>query len=170
MGYTPSKYRDRFASADPDAGAEGGMKIQWGGVHRIEVSLVKIKESDKYSNNWFIVEFKVLDSSANKTQVGEIYSWVHNMDEKWYGMPRLKQFMAACMGYCKGDENAKTAVDWSDVEEATSEEQPLKGLVLDLVTTPKTTANEREVIDHQWWPEGEYTEGAEEGDDPKDRE
>jgi len=171
MSFPGKKYRQGWDTANPNAGGDGGMKIKWSGVHEVEVQLVKFRESDKYSNNWYIVEFKVLKSDNSKTQVGEIYSWVHNIDEKWYGMPRAKQFVAACIGLTKDDERAMDPeyLSFDEWEESMSDEQPLKGVELTLVTKVKTTENNREITDHEWWPAGTY-EQDDVNSDPKDRE
>lgn len=139
--------------ADPTAGSGGGEKITVRGQHTVEVLNVKIKESEQYSAVYLIVEFKVLDTNAEERGIrpGDIYSWTHDLTNKFYGLSNAKQFIAAALGLSPSSEEAR-GIGKAEILEAIGEDQPLAGQIVRLATTPKQTKSDRAFTVHDWSP------------------
>lgn len=140
-----------FDDADPQEGGGKNPKIKANGEFIIEVEEIKFLESKQYNAIYFIVEFRVVSSNTDKIEEGQLYSWTHDMTNKWYGAANTKQFIAAAAGLAIDSPEAK-ALKKSDVLEAWSDEQPLKGCQVQLKTSYKETKGKFDFWVHDWTP------------------
>jgi len=117
----------------------------------VEVQEVHFTESKRFSAVYFVVEFRVISSTLPEVKDGGLYSWTHDMTNKWFGAANTKQFIAACCGHEATSEEAK-AITQDEVLESWSDEQPLAGIQLNLKTAPKTTKGGFDIVVHDWSP------------------
>lgn len=140
-----------FDKADPSSGGGGGDYINAYGDHVVEILAIKFKESDTDSKIFFIAEYKVLETTSDKVQVGEAYAWVHDMTNKFFGASNTKMFIAAAIGFEVKSDKAK-ALTRKDVEEAWGEDQPFAGEKINLNTKNRKTKAGNDFTVHTWSP------------------
>ena len=129
-----------------------------------------VKGVDGYEGDHFIViEFEVLKTSTDEAETGKMYSQVIKWNQNM-GPINVKRFLLCAGGYDPNDEDNEDKVDEDDLEFALSDEQPLKGLIMevqvDLIETKKNT----EFSKHTWFPvdEDEQEEGSDEEEDEEE--
>jgi hypothetical protein len=140
-----------FDDADPTKSAGRNDTITVHGSHVVEIESVRFKESDQYDAVYFLVDFKVIETSSDVVTVGGSFTWSHNMMNKFFGAANTKQFIASALGLDPKSDEAK-AITRSAVEEAWSEEQPLAGETVKLKTQPKETKSGFPFVVHTWSP------------------
>lgn len=140
-----------FDNADPSNVGGRNPKITTAGEFVVEVEECRCVESKQYNAVYYVAELKVIESNTDNVAEGSKHSWVHNMLEKFFGASNTKQFIAAAAGLDVASEEAK-AIGRSEVEESWGEDQPLKGVQLNLKTFPKTTKSGRDIVVHEWSP------------------
>ena len=143
-----------FNDADPTATGSGGRQLPWG-HHKVRIDSVKFKPSEKKKNKyWFIVEFTLLASTSSQAEVGEEYSWSHDLTNEFFGMANAKQFLAAACGFDPASPQAH-GLTTADLQEAVDDEQPLRGRVAKVHVKPKVTegtSKENPFPVHDWSP------------------
>lgn len=142
-----------FKDADPTSGGGGGDYITGSGEHVVEIKQIKFKESDTDSRVWFVVEFTVLETTSESVKKGEVYAWVHDMTNKFFGASHVKQFIAAAIGFEPKSQEAKD-IGRDTVEEAWAEDQPFTGEKVNLETRNKKTKAGHDFTVHSWTPAG----------------
>jgi len=138
-----------FDDADPSKTSGQNDKINVQGRHVVEITSVRYKESDQYNAIYFLVDFKIVETTSDMVKVGAEYTWSHDMTNKFFGAANTKQFIAAAVGLDAKSDEAK-ALDRSSVEEAWGEDQPLAGSVVGLLTQPKETKGGYAFVVHTW--------------------
>lgn len=135
-------------NADPRAGG-GGRKIKVDGEHLVEIEKCAMRDSQRFAGTLFIVEFKVISSTADGVE-GK-YSWVHDVTNKFFGLPRLKQFMCAALGITDLDSEEAGVIGEDHVLEAIADDQPLAGIQVNLQTIPSVAENSgRPFVKYEW--------------------
>lgn len=142
-----------FKDADPTAGGGGGDYLSGAGEYVVEIKEIKCKESDTDSRIWLVVEFKILEKNSGKGEVGEVYAWVHDLTNKFFGASNTKLFVAAAIGFDPKSQEAKD-IGRNDVEEAWGEDQPFTGEKVNLETKNKKTKAGHDFTVHSWTPAG----------------
>jgi hypothetical protein len=146
-----SKVMENFDNADPTEGGGNNPRINSHGVHTVKITEVKAVESKTGNEIYLVVEFEVLETNADDVRTGVIYSWVHNLMNKFFGASNAKQFLASALGIDPATDAAK-ALGQAEMQEAWSEGQPLKGETVKLTTMPKTTKENRPFTVYTWAP------------------
>jgi len=142
---------DGFKDADPGDMSGSGKYLAVEGTHTVSIRAVRgntSKQSDKF---FLVVEFTIEASTNPDLHEGDQYSWVHNMKNHYFGAKNAKQFLAAALGD-KPKSEAARALGQQDMIDAWSEDQPLTGERLQLVTFAKVTKNGDDFIVHNWEP------------------
>ena len=150
-----------FGNADPTAASGGASKILAEGDHLVRIQEIKFKPSNRDNNTYFIVEFELVQSVCPGLTLGATYGWSHNLNNKWYGIPNAKQFLAAALGLHPRSPDAMK-LDLPHLYEAMGKanhqsppkpgpEQPLTGRLVWLRTTPGESNNGK-YVKHRWAP------------------
>lgn len=145
--------------ADPRGGSgRRGKYINVAGSHVVEIETVKCfvsKQGNKRVN--YVVEFRMLETDNEHLDVGEIYVWVHDLSNEYYGIENAKQFTCAVMGLDveSSDENVKDEcnnVGEGDIKLTFSDEQPLAGEKVCLETYNTVTKAGKDFTVFKWQP------------------
>lgn len=150
-----------FGDADPNASSGGAPKIEIEGEHIVKLQEIKFKPSEKDDNTYFIVEFELIQSVCPGLTIGTTYGWSHNLNNKWYGIPNAKQFIAAALGLDPTSSDAKglelhhvyqvLGMAGANDTVKPGPQQPLTGRLLGLRTTPGESSNGK-YTKHRWAP------------------
>lgn len=146
-------FTDFEKNADPSQAGGGGNKIKQQGKHLVEVQACKLKESDQVNAIYFIVEFELQKTNVDDLTVGNSYSWTCDITRRfgdvYAGMNDVAAFLSAAIGK---DPSSAEGIGGGHLKEATSDEQPLRGLTVLLETNPKETKAGRTWVQHIWSP------------------
>lgn len=150
-----------FGDADPNAASGGSPKIKTEGEHIVKLQEIKFKPSEKDANTYFIVEFELVTSSCPGLTIGTTYGWSHNLNNKYYGIPNAKQFIAAALGLDPASDEANQlalghvyqVLGMSGPNDTVKPgpQQPLTGRLIGVRTTPAESAN-GPYTKHRWAP------------------
>jgi hypothetical protein len=74
--------------------------VETPGVYNAVAEAVKVvtSKTDR-SKNFLICEYKLVNSSSTLHPEGQMYSWVHNLSNQFYGLPNAKAWLAAVLGF-----------------------------------------------------------------------
>ena len=140
-----------FDNADPSAIGGRSENISTPGNFKCEIAAIKLKKSEMKSKIYYIVEFKILESSTETVVEGRTYAWVHDMTSQYYGAANCKQFICAALGIDPSTPEA-LKVKREAIEESWSDDQPLTGEIVTLETSMKDTRSGGVFTVHSWGP------------------
>jgi hypothetical protein len=135
---------------------QGGQYLE-PGTYTLQIKRVKLQESAaKSRTEWFIVEFKVIDTDHEKIKPGDERSWLVELPGEWpeLSLGNIKAFLMTAYGsmaVAEGDEPpTEEEIGDEEGEAACEEDGPLVGVFVNAFAYNKKTKQDRDFTRVKW--------------------